>query len=225
MKLAVPPQLVVFDLDGTLVDSGIQVATLLNELRQDLGKPPLGLECYVPWLSLGGLQLISHGLEISQDAAPSFLGKFREMYRLQPTPPDSIFPGVRSTLNELEALGIEMSICTNKPRGLAEKILRELGLTKYFKSMCAGGDLPTQKPDPANLRHCLEAHGVPGGRAILIGDSRVDQKVALACGVQFGWYVGGNDDGVLEAEVDFRFADFARLPAHLGLETPVPACD
>ncbi len=218
MKLAVPPQLVIFDLDGTLVDSGMQVAALLNELRQDLGKPPLSLDCYVPWLSLGGLQLISHGLEISQDAAPAFLSKFRESYRLQPTPQDSIFPGVRSALDELGAQGIEMSICTNKPRGLAEKILRELGLAQYFKSMCAGGDLPTQKPDPANLRRCLDAHGVTGERAIMIGDSRVDQKVAVACDVPFGWYVGGNDDGVIEAEVDFQFADFTSLSAHLGVD-------
>lgn len=217
------PRLVVFDLDGTLVDSGHHVAALLNELRQELGKMPLCLDDYVPWLSLGGLQLISHGLEIPTDTSPQFLAKFREIYRQRPTPQDSIFPGVRSALNQLALQGFELSICTNKPRALAEKILRELDLAHYFKSMCAGGDLSTQKPDPANLRHCIEAHDAQASQALMIGDSHVDQRVANACGVPFGWFSAGNDDGVVVGDVLFEFSDFTDLGLHLGLELTAPS--
>ena len=205
------PKVVVFDLDGTLVDSAKHVATLLNDLRIQLGKPTLPVSSYVPWLSLGGVQLIQNGLEVSENQAPELLSKFRLDYKNKPTPSNSIFPFVNEVLIELAARGVKQCICTNKPRVLAEKVLNELGLIKNFDFINAGGDLPSQKPHPNNLLSCLNATGVAAQDAILIGDSVVDQKLAIACGVSFGWYSAGNDDGVDANQVNLVFEDYSQL--------------
>lgn len=205
------PKVVVFDLDGTLVDSAKHVASLLNDLRTQLGKPVLPVSSYVPWLSLGGIQLIQNGLEVSEEKAPELLSKFRLDYKNKPTPANSTFPFVNEVLMELSVRGVKQCICTNKPRVLAEKVLSELGLIENFDYINAGGDIPTQKPHPDNLLRCLNAMGVSADDAILIGDSVVDQKLANGCGVSFGWYSGGNDDGVNAHQVNFKFESFSQL--------------
>lgn len=205
------PKVVIFDLDGTLVDTAKHVTALLNDLRIQLGKPVLPVSKYVPWLSLGGVHLIQNGLEVTEVEAPELLNKFRLKYKNTPTPSNSIFPYVNEVLFELAARGVKQCICTNKPRALTEKVLSELGLIEKFEYINAGGDLPTQKPHPDNLLRCLNATGFSVQDAIFIGDSVVDQKLANACGVSFGWYSGGNDDGVNAAEVDLVFENFSQL--------------
>ena len=205
------PKVVIFDLDGTLVDSAKHVASLLNNLRTQLGKPVLPVSSYVPWLSLGGVQLIQNGLEVSEADAPELLSQFRLDYKNKPTPLDSIFPYVKEVLVELSSRGVKRCICTNKPRVLAEKVLNELGLIKHFDYINAGGDLPKQKPHPDNLLTCLTATKHGPEDAILIGDSVVDQKLANVCGVAFGWYSAGNNDGVNVHQVDLVFEDFSQL--------------
>lgn len=215
MKVNNYPKVVVFDLDGTLVDSGKDVASILNDMRIELGKTILPISSYIPWLSLGGLSLIKNGLEVSEVQAPELLNKFRLKYKNKPTQHDCLFPFVEETLIELVARGINLCICTNKPRMLAEKILNELGLMNKFDHMVACGDLATQKPHPDNLLKCLSLMGCSAEDSILIGDSAVDQKMANACQVSFGWYSGGYDDGVSQDQVEFSFKDFSQLISKL----------
>lgn len=206
-----PKRLAVFDLDGTLVDSAKVVASILNELRQEIGKDAKAIDHFIPWLSLGGEELVANGLEIAPKDAEQYLKEFRERYALLPTPKDSIYPGVEKLLVHLYALDVKMCICTNKPRNLAEKVLEETGLQKYFKFMCAGGDLETKKPHHRNLEVCIANFEVPPEAAVLIGDSLVDQKVAGSLGVDFAFFEAGYDDGVDAKSIVFSFKKHLEL--------------
>lgn len=210
-------KLVVFDLDGTLVNSGAIILDLLNELRQELGHPLITYKEVVPLLSLGGEKLIESGLNVGEADVAQYLKIFRENYKKRPTPSDSIFEGVLDLLSELSNRKIHLAICTNKPRFLAEKVLKELLIDSYFSVICADGDLSTKKPNPANLQYCINAFDVSPSQSLLVGDSRVDQDLALACGAPFAWFTAGNDDGVDPLKVSFRFDKFVDLKTWLLL--------
>jgi phosphoglycolate phosphatase len=209
---SVTPALLVFDLDGTLVNSGELVAQLLNALRQELGKPALSISDFVPWLSLGGLDLISNGLGVSIAESQELLIEFRRRYRETPTPLSSVFDGVHEALEVLGETGHILSLCTNKPRPLAEKVLEETGLVRHFASICAGGDLATLKPDIRNIRFCLDLHPLHASNAVMIGDSCVDQRLAAVGQIPFFWFDNGHDDGVDAASVAQRFVSYHQLP-------------
>lgn len=200
-----PKNLVVFDLDGTLVDSGQVVALILNQLRQEMGKEAKGIDFFMPWLSLGGEELVSNGLGLNVKDVLPYLKDFRLRYSQLPTPLDSVYGGVRQLLDFFTIRNIKLCVCTNKPRVLAEKVLKETALDKYFQYMCAGGDLKTKKPSPENLEVCLDYFKEDPRNVLLIGDSRVDQMLADSLDVDFVYFRGGYDDGVVEADVSFSF--------------------
>lgn len=204
-------RLAVFDLDGTLVDSARVVASILNELRDEIGKEAKDVNFFIPWLSLGGEDLVANGLEIDPKQAGRFLEAFRLRYVERPTSKDTVYPGVEELLCKLETVGIQMCICTNKPRNLAEKVLEETGLKKYFSFMCAGGDLETKKPNPRNLEVCIRNFSEKPCHAILIGDSLVDQNAARSLGVDFAFFEAGYNDGVNLGEVKFSFKKHSEI--------------
>lgn len=187
---------VVYDLDGTLVDSANTVAALLNGLRAERNLPAKAVADYKPWLSIGGIALVAAAIEISENEAAPFLATFRARYLALPTTPESVFPNVHATLTRLRQAGIRLALCTNKPRHLTEKILVETGLVEFFGVVCAGNDLPKGKPHPDNLYACLNALGSQTTETLVVGDSRVDQCLAEACGTDFAFFSGGYNDGV-----------------------------
>lgn len=195
---------VIYDLDGTLIDSAKSVAGLLNELRADLFKPSLKTKDFFPWISLGGEDLIRNALDISNpNLIKEYLAVFRARYMHLTIPQDSVFPMVHETLSKLEALGVRVAICTNKPRNLAEKVLRETGISRYISFMCAGGDLLTRKPHPDNLKVCIDYFEVNPSSALLVGDSVVDQQIADNCGAKFCHFELGYDDGIDKSNVHY----------------------
>lgn len=206
-----PKRLAIFDLDGTLVDSGVVVASILNELRREIGKDERVVEDFVPWLSLGGEDLVANGLGLDKRDVTPYLDDFRARYAKLQTPLDSVYDGVLELLNELHELGIKLCVCTNKPRNLAEKVLADTELGKYFSFMCAGGDLKTKKPDPQNLDVCIQFYGESYENSVLIGDSRVDQITAGALGVDFAYFMGGYNDGVDERLVACSFVNHMEI--------------
>jgi phosphoglycolate phosphatase len=201
----------VFDLDGTLVDSAKIVASILNDKRVEMGLPRERVAFFYPWLSLGGDHLVANALSIPREVIQHHLNDFRERYVTQATPPDSVYPGVFDFLTHLTGVGASISICTNKPRNLAEKVLRETGLGQYIDFICAGGDLATQKPHPENLRRCLLQFDSTAESAVMVGDSTVDQKIAAACGVSFCFFSGGYDDGVDQNQVKLSFDAYPQI--------------
>jgi len=189
-------RVVVFDLDGTLIDSAAIVSEILNDIRSELGKKKLTNESFYPWISLGGEDLIKNALDITDDVVTDYLLEFRDRYLNLPTPLNSIYEDVFYCLNSLKSMDIFLAICTNKPRKLVDKVLAETNLIKYFDCINAGGDLPYKKPHPSNLIFCKDYYGVEFKDMIYVGDSLVDQTLANSVGVPFIFYEGGYDDGV-----------------------------
>lgn len=196
--------LIIYDLDGTLIDSAAIVSFILNEMRSELGKSRLEPQDLMPWLSLGGDDLIFHGLDISRNQVGPYLEEFRNRYYQLPTPKDSVYGGVKEVLCKLMSENIKLAICTNKPRKLAEKVLREVDLLDKFSFISAGGDLITKKPDPRNLEICLENLAEEARHTYLVGDSSIDQQISKLVGVSFIHYAPGYNDGINADEVEFK---------------------
>ena len=188
--------LIVYDLDGTLVDSADMVQKILNDIRLELGKPILNKSAFMPWISLGGEDLIRNALGIPEVDVNKYLQEFRLRYFSLPTPQESIYEGVLDCLDYLKQEDYYLAICTNKPRKLAEKVLNETGLSCFFKYLNAGGDLPTKKPHEQNIIQCLDHFGIENSQAVMVGDSSVDQEMAKNASVAFVHYQHGYDDGV-----------------------------
>ena len=189
-------RLIVYDLDGTLVDSAEIVQKILNDLRLELGKEMLDRSAFMPWISLGGEDLIRSALGISEKNINKYLQEFRLRYLNLPTPQEAVYKGVVDSLNYLRKENYYLAICTNKPRNLAEKVLDETGLSHFFNYLNAGGDLPTKKPHAQNIIQCLNYFGVQNSQAIMVGDSTVDQQLASNTLVAFVFYEHGYNDGV-----------------------------
>jgi phosphoglycolate phosphatase len=188
----------IYDLDGTLVDSASTVASLLNTIRIERDMAPMPVETYKPWLSMGGKPMIAAAFDIHEDdgEATNLLDLFRSRYLAKPTDPGTVYPHVHTTLEQLRSGGIRLGLCTNKPRALTEKVLVETGLTPYFSVICAGNDLKTRKPHPNNLQFCLTALKSLATETVVVVDSRIDQCLAEACGASFAFFRPGYDDGV-----------------------------
>jgi phosphoglycolate phosphatase len=213
--------IIIYDLDGTLIDSAQTVLSIVNEMRRELAKDPIDKSSLVPWISLGGLHLIANALELDQSVAQKSLEDFRGRYLQYCAQESDLYPEVRKTLNALSQFNKNLAICTNKPRNLVDKILAELSLGRYFDCIVAGGDLTTQKPHPQNLLKCLNHLGCAPGAAILVGDSSVDQKIAHACGVPFAFFRPGYNDGVDDLHATITLNAHSDLLGLSGLHAPI----
>lgn len=189
---------ILFDLDGTLVDSAPVIASILNDMRAEQGSLPLPVACFRRWISLGAADLVSRSLAVPLPDIASALEDFRGRYGAMPTPGACLFPGVPETLAILAESGVRLGICSNKPAHLCRKILQETGLFAHFGAIVGGDTAPRPKPHREPLDHALDLLGAHPARAIFVGDSTVDQQAAVAAGVPFVFFAAGYDDGVDE---------------------------
>ena len=211
------PKALLFDLDGTLLDSASIIATVLDSMRAEQGRDALQLATYKSWISLGAEQLVANALQLPATQVLDALAEFRRRYRLLPTPPASLFPGASATLAALHGAGWRLAVCSNKPEVLCRKALQELGLARYFGSVVGGDTAPFPKPHAAPLQHALAELQVAAPRALLVGDSTVDQQAAAAAGLPFIFFTGGYDDGVAAGTPRASIARLDQLP-HLLTE-------
>jgi len=210
--------LIIYDLDGTLVDSVEVVQLILNGLREELGLLPLKRVDFFPWISLGGEDLIKNSLELYEHKdVLHFLNMFRSRYFDLPTPQETIFDGVFDCLKYLRDHKYRLAICTNKPRRLAEKVLRETGLNIFFDFINAGGDLPSKKPSKENAQVCLDYFGATAQTALMVGDSSVDQQLAKAIGIPFVFYRHGYDDGISKDSIEYELKHHSDLIQFLDI--------
>ena len=187
---------ILFDLDGTLVDSAPIVGLILNDMRVAQGLEPLPLGCFRQWISLGARELVGRAMEAKMEEVPVFVQEFRRLYRELPTPADTLFPGVAETIAVLTASGVRLGLCSNKPEHLCRKVLLETGLSDHFGTVVGGDTVSQPKPNRRPLDYALEALGATTPSAILVGDSTVDQRAAHAAQLPFVFFTGGYDDGV-----------------------------
>ena len=214
-----PVRVVVFDLDGTLVESSRDIATAANLALAQVapGAPPLALDVVRSFVGSGARTLIERclrasGLELpAADVLPLFLEAHRGCM-LDTTRP---YPGVEEAL---DALGPRvLAILTNKPGDLSRELLQGLGLLHRFRRVYGGGDLPERKPDPGGLLRILEEAGATPAEGVMVGDSDLDVLTGRTAGVLTVGVSYGFDPGSLRAAPpDLLLDDLRQLPARLG---------
>lgn len=203
-----------FDLDGTLVDSAGSIAAALTQVRAERGAGPVDADTIRPWISLGADVLVARSLGRHAREPAADLARFRAILSDLPTDPDCLYCQVRETLELLAGAGFTMAVITNKPEGLSRSLLTDLGLAARFAAVVGGDTTPRAKPDPAPMRHALAALDARPEQAMLVGDSAIDAAAARAFGMPFLLFAGGY--GACECDptdVAGRFASFRDLPA------------
>lgn len=206
---------IVFDLDGTLIDSLPDIAAAGNALLAEEGTEPLPVADFAPFVGHGEqifLDRLIAAAGLSGAARPRLLARFLVLYQ-DAAAGSRLFPGAREALERLGQAGHGLGLCSNKPSAPLEVVLDTVGLRAVFDVVVAGDTLERRKPDPAPLRHCLD---VLGGGGVYVGDSEVDAETARRAGVPFVLFTRGIRHGPLEAiprQADF--ADFADLPRAL----------
>jgi len=199
------------DLDGTLVDSGADIAASLNWALKREGEPELPEKRIIAAIGGGVPVLLDRTIGPNHPKRERIHAGLREHYRAHLMDRTTLYPGVRETL---EAISIPRVMITNKPEDMSRKLVEELGIAPLFAAIYGGeGRLP-RKPDPASILESLDQFKAPKSRALHVGDSSVDIATARAAGIQccavtYGYSIPGELDGA-----DFtisRFADLAGL--------------
>jgi len=214
-------QLLIFDLDGTLVDSAPDLANAINQMLSALERDVFDPELIRSWVGNGAQTLVERALSgasiISPDLDPIFsaqaLDTFLCIYRDNVCVDSVRYPGVLTTLQTLKARGYQLAIVTNKPFEFVEPILQKLGLAGIFEIVLGGDSLPAKKPDPLPLNHLSEALNIAPPQCLMIGDSKNDILAAKnakmdSVGLTYG-YNYGEDIGIYEP--DLVTGDFGQL--------------
>jgi phosphoglycolate phosphatase len=176
----------IFDLDGTLIDSNPTCVAILQEMLDERGADrTIGSEEAVPHLSLGGTQMVSALLGSVCGDPEQELRDFRARYAERDTPVETIFTGVAAGLQRLQAAGYGMAICSNKPNNLCLKVLDDTGLLPFFDLIVGGQPGLRAKPAPDLLQAVLDGLGTATDRCVYVGDSEIDFRVANEADMHF----------------------------------------
>ncbi len=180
---------IVFDLDGTLVDTAPDLIAVTNAMLSDMKCGPLPEEVGRVAAGQGARALLSAGLAAHgrplppDDAWPGLIAEFIHLYAGCIAERSRPFAGMREVIRHCRAAGFALAICTNKKDFLAESLLRELGMAEDFQAIVGANTLGVGKPDPAPLLHGIAQAGGEPRRALLLGDSMADVLAARAAGV------------------------------------------
>lgn len=203
-----------FDLDGTLVDSARSIAAALSAVAIARGGGMITAAQVRPLVSQGADVLVSATLGDLANDPQADLVAFRAALSFQVADPVDIYPGAAETLRGLAAAGHPLAIVTNKPEALSRKLLDELGLLDHFGIVVGGDSCQAAKPDPQPLLHALAAiaPAATAQSAVLIGDSDVDGHAAQAAGCGFILFDGGYGPATPDAyPIADRFNAYPRL--------------
>ena len=218
VALARPPAALVFDLDGTLIDSRRDITTAVNRIRERFGLPLLSLDKVVGMVGEGARILVERafGADLPAERLDEVQALYLAAYRdvcLDETRP---YPGVPAMLTALGAR-YPLALLSNKGEELSRFILAGLGLDGCFRALLGGDSLPTRKPDPAGLRVLAGRLGLPVDRLLLVGDTRIDAATARNAGCPFALVEWGfpHPPGAAELEADLRAVTAADLAAAL----------
>ncbi|WP_395540553.1 phosphoglycolate phosphatase [Neotabrizicola sp. sgz301269] len=208
---------VIFDLDGTLVDSAADIQAAVNRMLAEEQRAPLDLAQVTRFIGNGLPRLVERVMAVS-DLAPEQHGRLTAVvlahYNAGGTALTRPYPGVMQALTVLAARGHVLGVCTNKPEGAARAVLTDLGLMPLFQAVVGGDRLAVTKPDPAPLRLCAEE--LEADEVAFVGDSEVDAATSEAAGVPFLLFTEGYRKGPVEAMPHrAAFADFHGLPGLL----------
>jgi len=187
-----PKKVILFDLDGTLIDSAPDLALAVNHMLETLQREPFHADTIRSWVGNGAQTLVKRGLSgssvIDDNIDPELFAQaleiFLDFYAQNLCVSTVTYPNVLTTLNTLKSKGYRLALVTNKPYDFTNPLLEGLALTELFE-LCLGGDsLAKKKPDPMPLLHVCKQLGVDTSECIMIGDSKNDILAASAANMQ-----------------------------------------
>jgi phosphoglycolate phosphatase len=175
---------VLWDLDGTLVDSGTDIANAANAARADVGLTPIPEETVRSYVGEGAARLMEQvvGPNASDDLRKAALERFFVRYGEKLQVHTQPYPGIDALVHRLAG---HQAIATNKPGPLARRLVELLGWKDCFRAVVGGGEVPSRKPAPDAVFRALELSGVPLKDAVFVGDTSIDIKTAAAAGIRF----------------------------------------
>jgi phosphoglycolate phosphatase len=186
--------LIIFDLDGTLIDSAEDIANAVNAMLRHLNRRPLSVDVIQTYVGNGAAALVQRaiGENASMDTFDIALAFFLDYYEQHPLEYTGLYPGLKHLLDDLRSMRHALAVLSNKPTRITEKVLRGLGIYDYFFRVYGGDSFVTKKPEPAGVLALLNEAGVEPRDALLIGDSPVDVQTAhnariRCCGVLWGF--------------------------------------
>ncbi|GAB4346268.1 MAG: phosphoglycolate phosphatase [Gammaproteobacteria bacterium] len=214
------PQAILFDLDGTLVDSVPDLTFSVNAMLRQLDRAPVEETTVRRWVGNGAERLVKRALTGEMEAEPDTAlyerayPLFLEAYADHVMVDSRLFPGVEAGLQALQQAGFAMGCITNKPERFTTPLLTGLGIDHYFAIQVSGDTLPVKKPDPRPLRYAAEFFKVPPERMLMVGDSRNDVQAARAAGSQIVCVPYGYNHGedIRTANPDAVIDDLTQLP-------------
>ena len=210
---------VIFDLDGTLIDSAEAVMRIAGRFLAEQGAPPLTISETRGFVGNGGdvfarRMLRSRGLEAEGEAGAANVARFLALYADAPGGENPPYPGVEAMLDALAPLSL--ALCTNKPHAPTMNVLDALGWSARFSAVVAGDTLAVKKPNPEPLYHAIRALDVSLARTLFVGDSEVDTDTAQAAGISYALHTNGYRKTAAEdLPAALRFDDFEVLTKYV----------
>lgn len=207
-------KLVIFDLDGTLIDSRLDLVHSVNAALRHIGRPELPDEVIASYVGDGAPILIQRALgaeALDEALVRKGLEFFLSYYRAHRLDHTKIYPGVTDALtaiqNSANGFPRKMTVLTNKPVNPSRAIVQELGLGKFFSQVYGGNSFSTKKPDPEGARALLEENGVLPQQTVMVGDSHVDIRTgfnagAYTLGVTYGFAPHTLEGEPVDVQVD-----------------------
>ncbi|MBE9578177.1 MULTISPECIES: phosphoglycolate phosphatase [Moraxella] len=211
--------LIIFDLDGTLIDSVPDLADGVDKMLAHFDKPPAGTDNVRTWVGNGSTKLVERAL-VWAGLSLDNLHHAHELFLTEYTTCQGKtveYDGVTDGLNRLIKQGLTLALCTNKPAQFLPDILANMGWTDKFACIIGGDSLPTKKPDPAPLLHICTTLGVDKSQAVMVGDSKNDITAGQNAGITtlaltYGYNYG---EPIADSRPDGVFDNFGDLVAFL----------
>jgi phosphoglycolate phosphatase len=215
------PAAILFDLDGTLIDSAPDIATAVNIVLASDGLPPLSVDTARSMIGHGIRKLVDRayvhsGMPLDSKALDAREAAMMLAYADHLTDQTTLLDGVAATLPAIVASRAKLAIVTNKPRLLTLNILRNFAMGDMFEVVVGGDDAHARKPDPAPVILALTLLGVNAGDAVMVGDSAADTDAAKAAGVYSILVEGGYVHGARDVAADRKLSRFDQLPQALA---------
>src|SRR6202021_1199031 len=212
-------RIIVFDLDGTLVDTAPDLISGVNRILDREGLPPVPLRSARAMIGAGARRLIERGLELEGRAASyedvtRLTGDFIDHYAAHIADASRPFDGLERALDDLAALGYRFAVCTNKLEWLSKRLLDQLGMSARFAAICGADTFGVAKPDPAILQQTVARAGGQLSTAIMVGDAGPDIGVARRAGIPvIGVEFGYTDVPIADLKPDRLIGHMRELPA------------
>jgi phosphoglycolate phosphatase len=207
--------LLIFDLDGTLIDSRLDLAHSVNATRAHMGMGPLEFERVYSYVGNGAPVLIRRALgdQATEAEVEEGLEFFLEYYREHALDYTRLYPGVKESLDRLQAAGKRLAVLTNKPVRMSRAIVEGLGVDGHFFRLYGGNSFDFKKPNPIGIETLMRETGVAREATMMVGDSAVDVQTArnaqvACCGVMYGFQPETLADPAPDLTVE-RMEDFA----------------